>query len=729
MSPNKRKIFASDTSDEDDSFNRRRSSLRVNLSYCENLSDSGNGSLWRTEIEAAEKRIDTTRVSKRLMRSKRNDIYKKKYQLDSDNEEDLQIKNNTSKLAVNKDTNVPLNIKKGIQLKQLTVKLEDINIKENTLETNCKRLKDAILNKTKEIFNEENEVSKRTAMILNNEENYFEDIHDANIGNKSVMIDTITNHQLRNKAMEHKKYTNIVSNQQKDNQYSNIDATPTSSNKLDSSKRVIDKSRLTQRQLFPDDKKIEERVKCRIIENIVLKEKLPLLSVRQANQDGSPILSGSNRRLSLFRTKSKHSQNQSENHNITFSTIHSQNIGAPIVSSTFNEDIVTDENKDNNSYKEANNDMDISCATHTTNKVISMEMTEVHGNIRISEKHLSLQNTNLNASDCMDNNKKKKFKGKSLEQNRCVVQMQKTENTNSLVDKPTIQNNTGHFDLSCTDIADDQNIVIPMQTSSIDKMAVVIKPKPQLHERINKNRNKGRHTLSLSDTDNTIRSSLNVNTSLDAVTEANKEENVQKRNDYRVNNSNQDTSNNKESTALDDQYESSNITEISMKMNISVNSMRETWKRRSVHLQSLSSDKNDENTTKNHSNIDNQHSLAAENKKTNDIDFLENISLIQRLRNIFTQNQVPYNNKLNVSERKEKIRTDNRSGDVKFQSNEYMNGDSYVEGTPYPISRSVLFRTQLKHKTQNLDNSVTSSNNLNSINNKENIDKTKLDAS
>ncbi|EFN65625.1 Microcephalin [Camponotus floridanus] len=726
MSPNKRKIFASDTSDEDDSFKHRRSSLRVNLSYCENLTDSGNGSLWRTEIEADEKRIDTTRVSNRLSRSKRNDICRKKYQLDSDNEEDLQVKNDTSKFLINKDTNVSLPIKKGIQLKQLTVKLENINIKEKTLEANCKRLKDAILNKTKEIFNRESELSKRTAMILKNEENHFADIHNAIENKSTIILDTMTNHQLRNKAnIEHKKCTNIVSNQQTDNQYSNIVTTPTSSNKLNSSKRVIDKSRLSQRQLFAEeDKKIKEQAKCRIIEDIVLKEKFPLFSLRQADQDGSPILSGSNRRHSLLRTKSKYSQNQSENHNTTFSTIHSQNIGAPIVSSTFNENIMTDENKNNSPYNETNSDIDTSCAIRTTNKVISMEMTEVHGDIQISEKHLSLQNINSNAIDSI-NNKKKKSKEKSLEQSRCVIQMQKIEN-NSLVDKPTIQNNTAHFDLSCTDIANNQNI--PIQTSSNDKMIVVIKPL-QLHKHINKNRNKEQHMLSLSDSDsdNTIRSSLNVNTSL-TVTEANKEENVQKTNDYRVNNSNQErTTNNKESTASDDQYESSNITEISMRMNTSINSMRETWKRRN-HLQSLSLDKSDEDITENHSNMNNRHSLAVENKEANDLDVLENISLIQRLRNISTQNPVPYNSKLKVFDMKENVRTDNRFNDIKFQNNECTNRDSYIEGTPYPISRSVLFRTQLRHKTQNLDNSVTSSNNLNSMDRKENIDKTKSDA-
>lgn len=735
MNTDKRKIFASDTSDEDDSFKRRRSSLRVNLSYCENLTDSGNGSLWRTEIETDGK--DTAQSNKRLSRSKRHDIYEKKnHQLDSDNEEDLQVKSNMNKLVVSKNTNVSLRVKKRIQLKELRVNLEDINIKEKALEANCKRLKDAILNKTKEIFDRENELSKKTAMILKNEENHCaDDVHDANIKNKSIIIlDTMANHQLRNKAiMEHEKYTNSVNNQQRGNQYSNIVTTPTSSKKLESfSKGDIDKSRLTQRRLFDEeDKQKEGQAKCRIIEDIVLKEKFPLFSLKQTDQSGSPILSGSNRRLGLLRKSKLHSQSQSDNHNTTYSTIHSQcvDIGAPIVCSTFNEDIVTGENENNNPYNEVNNDMDTSRATHTTNNIMSMEMTEIHGGILMSEMHL--QSTNLNIINSNKNSEKKESKQKSLEQNKCVIQMQKTENINSLVDKPTTQNNIAHFDLSSTNVANDQNTIIPME-ANIEEAVVVIRTRSHIDDSGNKtkNHNKKRRTLSLSDSNNTIRSSLNVNTSLDAVTEADKEVNVQKTSDYRFINSNQNfktlKTNNEESITLDNQYESSNITEASMKMNTSVNSMRETWQRRSNHLQSLISNKNDEDTTENHPNMNSQHSLPAENEEANDD--LENISLIQRLRNICTQNPAPYNSKLRISEIKEKVRMDNRSNDVKIQRTEHTSGDSYVEGTPYPISRSVLFKTQLRHKTQNLDNSITSCSNLNSMGNKENIDKTKSDA-
>ncbi|XP_029154849.1 putative uncharacterized protein DDB_G0282133 [Nylanderia fulva] len=667
MSPNKRKILKSDISDDDDddddddSFKRRRTSLRVNLSYSENLTDSGNGSLWKTEIDT-EKGTDTVRTNRRLLRGKRNDTYKKNRQADFDNEEDSRVKNDTSKL-VNKDTNISFHIKEGIQLKRLTVNLEDMNltIKEKALETNCKRLKDAILNKTQEIFDRENEFSIKTAMILKDKRNHFaHDKHDANIENKSVVIlDAKPNHQSRNKAiMEHEKCTNIVSNQHRDNEYSNIVTTPTNGNQVESSKKAIDKSRLTQRRLFAEeDKQMEGQAKCKIIEDIILKDKFPLFSLRQTDQISSPILSGSNRRLTLRRTRSKIlSQNQSEKHNTTFSTIQSDDIGVPIICSTFNENMITEEKDKNSPNNEANSDADTSRATYTVNKVISMEMTEVHGGIRMSQKYPSLQSTN--SSNSIETNKKKESKGKSPEQNE-------TKN----------------------------------------------------HER---------RTLFLSDSDNTNRSSLNVNTSLDAMTEADKEENVRKTNDYKANNSNQSfkvtKTNNKKSTALDNQFESSNITETSsMKMNTSVNSIGKIWQRRSNHFQSLISDKNNEDTMKNHPSMDNQHLMAAENEEANDVDSLENISLIERLRNISTQNQVFHNNKSKVSETKEKLRIDNRSN-IKLPSSDRKNnsGDSYVEGTPYPISRSVLFRTLLRHKTQNLDNSVAScSNNLNSVDNKE----------
>lgn len=203
---------------------------------------------------------------------------------------------------------------------------------------------------------------------------------------------------------------------------------------------------------------------------------------------------------------------------------------------------------------------------------------------------------------------------------------------------------------------------------------------------------------------------MNVNTSLDAATKVSKARNVRKLSDYRTNDANQDfetTINNKESSVSersDDQHESVNTIRTSLQMNTSVDCMRKTWQRRN-------------NKDRNDSSMNTGYSSITKNKETNDIDFLENISLIERLRNISMGNQISHTVKSRVSKMKDE--------DKKRSSN---SGDSYsfVEGTPYPISRSVLFKSQLKYKTQHLNDTTNCSNNLNSMDSEENKDETKL---
>lgn len=701
MSPNKRKIFASDTSDEDDSFKHRRSSLRVNLSYSENQTDSGNGSLWKTEIENDKREADGMQTVRRLSRSK--NTYQKNRQSVPDSK-NMQAESDT-KNATNNNSETSTWVKEGIQLKRLTVDLEDISTKEQYLETRCKRLKDAILHKTKQIFDRENELSVKTTMVLGSQESRpASGAHNPNIRNETVLLD-ITDRHLKKKATgEYEQCPDTSSDRQKD-QYSNIVPTPKSVGRR-SLEKTVDKSRLTQRRLFiEEDKQVEGQTKCRIIEDIVLKKSLPIFSLRQTNQSNSPILSGSNRRLSLFRPRSKlRLQNQFDNLNNTCSTVHSvQNIGMPVGCSTFIEDNAMGD-------KGTNNEMDASLATHTTNKLISMEMTGIHGGIHMSKEHVFLQNGNSDANNYNEDSKKQKSE-KSM----------RNKNASSLDDveyptnKISTQNNSAHFNLSCKDNANNQDVanvhvdtIIPMQTST-EKAASITKARNVLQayecDSKTKRQNERRHTIFQSDSSSdTDRSSLNVNTSLDAVTEPGKP-NIRKSNiDYRTNNANQDfEANNKESIISKDEDKSTDTIRTSLQMNTSIDSMRHTCQKRH--------DKDDKD--QNHSNMSIEHSFT-ENKKTNHADALENISLIERLRNISMRNQISRNDKSRLSKmRDEDKRRSSNSGD----------SYSYVEGTPYPISRSVLFKSQLKHKTQHLDDAAAC-NNLNSVEEEKN-DKTK----
>ncbi|XP_018407591.1 PREDICTED: uncharacterized protein LOC108783513 [Cyphomyrmex costatus] len=665
MSYNKRKIFASDTSDEDDSFNnRRRTSLKVNLSHSENLTDSGNGSLWRTEIENDRGRMDMQTV-KTLSRKK--SMYEKNHEFDFDNKDMRAINYTDNTIDNNSDNSIQIN--KEMQLKHLTINLEDVSTKEHYLETSCNRLKDAILSKTKQIFDKENELSVKITNILGNKEDRFANsIHNPNTETETVVLDMT---DLKEKAArEHQQYTHSVNDQQREAQYSNIVATPTSNARRRSLEKTVDKSRLTQRRLFiEEDKQVEEQTKCRIIQDVILKKNFPLHSLTQANESsGSPILSSSNKRLSLLRRSKLHSQNKFENLNNTFSTVHSIqsfNTETPIVSSTFIEDNVT-------GGKGITNNVDASRATHTTTKVISMEMTEVHGGIHISEKkRVSVQTRNSPPymNNYNENSKKEQSKKESIKRNKTGIRSSRLEDVGHYVNEITASN--------------------------------VLQPHE--HDDKTKCQNEECCDMSASDNSDTIRSSLNVNTSLDAVTETSKTRNFRKPSEHRMDNVNQDfEANNKTSIVLNDQRESTNTVRTSLQINTSVDSMRKTWRRRS--------DKND----KDHSSM-NMECSSTENKEMNDIDSLENISLIERLRNISMRNEISHKDKSKVSKTKD---------EDKRRSSNNENSYSYVEGTPYPISRSVLFRSQLKYKTKHLDDNITCDSNLDSLENKEKDDKT-----
>lgn len=556
---------------------------------------------------------------------------------------------------------------------------EDIISKERALETNCRRLKDVILNKTKAIFNKENELSIKTTMILENKKNHFEgNTHNSNSKNKSNLLLKTNNHCLRNKiTMEHKQYTN----QQRGNRHSNI-ATPTSRNGQNY-KQIVDKSRLTQRRLFiTNDKQVEKYTKCRIIEDNVLKNKCSIFP-KQIDQS-SPILSGSNRRIG----SKLYLQNQSENHN-TFSTEHSaQNvdIGVPIICSTFIKDDTMKENKNKNSCNKTktDNDRNISHTTHTMNEVISMEMTEIC-DIQTGK----VQDKNLKVNDCNEDRGKKiqkeeKSEVKSLNRKKNVtIQKLKDNHLNKLA----VQNNISNA-LCANDAV---NTCVPLQVSTkYEEHAVTTKMHNtlQAQKSDNKIQSKKESILLLSDntnsTNSNIQSSLNVNTSLDVIVKTNK---VTSNQSFR-------TINNKKSIVLNNQCESINSTQTSLQMNTSIDSIRKTRLRRNncSIKQSFSQEKNIKDLRKNHSYRDNQY-LTIENKET-DNDFLENINLFERLKNISTQNQFSHKVQSNICEMRDKERVGNDKSNnlisLKYHFNDHTgnsdNNYSCIEESPYTIS-------------------------------------------
>lgn len=783
----KRRIIESDSSDEDEDFiKQRRSSLQVNLSY---TADSGHESTWRTEIENTG-RVDKIQTSRRLSRNKTarvgtacqskldsenlqsktdvnkyvinnsnstiNDETKKEIQLKqlTINLEDisrtapertacqskldngnLQSKADKNKYVIdNSNSTINDETKKEVQLKHHTINLEDISTKEHTLDLNCKRLKDMILSKTKEIFDKSNELSIKTTVVLTGRENSIaNDLCDLDINKKSVIVLNTTNDDFKSKISTECEHVN-------DNQSENYsyNVTPTLSNEQKIVKKSIDKTKLAPKQLFTTNKDVENKQNCRIIEDIILKKNIPVSSVREINPVSpilgssilnSPILSGSNKRLiDLRRRKSRlYTQSQFDDHDNTLSIIHSDyttNIGLPILSSTLIENNIMDKEPDKTVRNERENDISTSRTTHTENNVVSMEITEVHGGIRSSKRHLSLQNSHVNIDNCFKNNKEENSERGNLKRSKNIT-VQKLENANNSVNK-IIVHNTAYSDLLPAGVEKDQGIINVSADIHIFKNKETTEEVPlitracNVHER---NNSTEEQNTSFSDDgeSETIRSSLNVNTSLDIATANKQMRNVHKSisKDSKMITSNQNSgigTNNKKLIVSKDQ-ESINTIRTSLQMNTSVDSVYKTSKRENIHKQSVAQDKNDDMTKY----------LGI--KEINYVSSLDT-DLTNRLRNISSQNQVHCN--------ESKISKVRDTGDIeKIDShnlikNQYRKSDQssrdsvgYVETTPYPISRSVLLRSHLRNKTRNLDTISSLTNNLKDIDDKDNNGETK----
>ncbi|XP_011137888.1 putative uncharacterized protein DDB_G0286901 [Harpegnathos saltator] len=714
MSPNKRRMIVSDESSEDDTFKHRRSSLRVNLSYFTNFTDSGNESLGRTEAENDEKRMDKSQIDRRSSRNKH---------LSNSHNKTLRATGKKGKYTENKDSKVSLQVK-GIQLKHLTINLEDISAKEHVLDTNCKRLKDAILNKTKEIFDKQDELTVKTTKILANQENcsISNMIHNLN-ADKST-----SQHSENKKSMICNQYIDIANKQRKENECLNIDATPKNGERRNSEK-VVDRSKVTPKYLFAEKRKKQG---CRIITDVIVDKPFSLFPLKQVDQCGSPIISGSNRRLRLSRSRSKlFSQNQSENYNKTHLTAysdHSINIGQPITSSTFIENNTKNEEGSHHDEVNQQSNINISQPMHTINTLVSMNMTETHGGIQFREKYSSLSSGN--SCNSIITTEKEEFNNKNMEQDKNGISAQVLQNIDNSFNKLILQNSSTHSDIANNSNAIDvcsKTRIISTQSASAEEMTFTTRTCDALQAQKQNNQimkqNKKQCTLNLSD-NNSIRSSLNVNTSLDAVIGNSKEKNIKELDDHGITDRClKITINDKESIILDNQRESTNTNRTSLQVNTSIDSICDTWRRKNNHFneQSLIENKKNKHPI-DCASTDNRTSLIADNMQVNDVDSLENISLIERLRNITMWDKVPHNDKWKIPEMENKERTDIKSSNVisaKFQSSDSANNNSrdshsYVEGTPYPISRSVLFKMQLKHKTQNSNNNEENNDRTNS---------------
>ncbi|KAF7405285.1 hypothetical protein HZH66_004191 [Vespula vulgaris] len=353
MSPSKRKTININSEDES-SPKCRRSSLAVNLSYT-NLTDSGNGSLRKTQIKNNESFNDQ-------MQS---------YMIPNDDEEleIMQEEKNSSKTSnINKINNRGSCIEDKL-LRNIRVRIIDVkDIKEN--DATCEKLRNAILNKTREIFNKQDECAIKTNLVLQNQKNKVLTTTSQEIIDKSLIpIDEVTS---------------IQSNTHNENL--RIFSTPI--NKSCNVNESIDKSKITKRRLFTHNDIIDSQVIETVTEeNHDSENNLQQLSLTNFNYKSSPIISGNYKRhhisklslknLSETRTKCNLEEDLSQKTESNLSSLNDEieSIGTPIFCSTYNEEL----GGNNNKFIEEHN---INNERHKKNaKLVSMELTAVQGNI------------------------------------------------------------------------------------------------------------------------------------------------------------------------------------------------------------------------------------------------------------------------------------------------------------------------------------------------------------
>lgn len=430
--------------------------MAVNLSYT-NLTDSGNGSLRKTQIKSNESFINQTQSYDMLPKDDKELDRKQRSERSSSKKSDINKTNNISSC---KEDKLLQNIKVCI------VDIKHIKQTDGTYE----KLRNAILNKTKEIFNKQDECAIKTTLVLQNQNN-----ETLNTSSWKI-ID-----QLR---IPTDKITSIQDNAL--NEKLSIISTPV--NKNCNVNESIDKSKITKRKLFANNDIVNSRfVKSVTEENHKSKNSLQELSPTNLNYNGSPIISGNHKRhrisklslknLSKTRTKCNLEEDLSQETVSNLSTLNDdiESIGMPIFCSTYNEEL----GGNNNKLIEEHNINNRRRKKDTKNtKLVSMELTPVQVNVW-EQNDICMEKTNVINNSEIGN--RKESEGQSTKE--------KIHQTTSISDKGSV--------MSRETITKSSNIILQSSRHNTEENENIIPT-------IDKNE----------DSTEELESSLNVNTSV-----------------------------------------------------------------------------------------------------------------------------------------------------------------------------------------------------------------------
>ncbi|XP_053996417.1 probable basic-leucine zipper transcription factor J [Hylaeus anthracinus] len=325
-------------SDECDSLKCQRSSLAVNLSCCSNLVDSGNGSL---------------------------------RQIDAGYNDNTPTTSKGGKYGHSKS-------------KQRSILLENMSANDEILNRDCERLKEAILTKTKQVFDIQNELSVKTRIIL--ESKFSISNNDCMYNAANSKVSTISNISDR---IEHKDTQNSI------NQF--IGSTPKDMCNNKDIKDLRKQHKLKRRRLFNGSRHLNDTNMCN--NNVNGNSNSPILCSslsKDRSYRSSIVLAGSNKRPNTLNLS--HSV-ACKNPSASISSISEDDsifMAVPIGCSTMINDQILDPETEECSQTES----ELSPSnSHTNKNVCPMEIAHFQGGIISNDKQQSSLQATVEVSE------------------------------------------------------------------------------------------------------------------------------------------------------------------------------------------------------------------------------------------------------------------------------------------------------------------------------------------
>jgi hypothetical protein len=716
---------------KDDSFNFqiRRCSMKVNLSFVSNLSDSEHSLLKSASIESVKSTPEESVVHDDNVLETLNKCVTK-----TSNTNAIHINNGISPFLHNsKETT------------KIQNSLIDIKEKEQQLNKSCMQLKDAIMNKTKALFDQENELAIKTSKVLATgyslSTDEIIDVSDkrspsikVNIGKNDqiimsgdgrkrnpVQVNSMLSHSLNN---EHN-----ISLEKISNEYMLCNKSITSTPKKSRTERYINEkdigdktppiiSRIPVTRLFDDENHSNnESNKCDISHKLSYT---------------SPILSQGIRRSRVSRLSLKKKLTQISSDSSSPSVINenlcdknmfacSSFIDTKSKSNRENEICTTSNEEEKNKIDNYNTidlveDNNKTISISSSSKQSSMEITSIASHVPII--HRSFQNI---CKTVLIDNMPSTYNGiknyNLLIKEQVLPDVHKNKNSNKIVNslEPLEQIEINNAS---------QNISLDENTTS-DQMKLtdcIIQKENKIPNntenksiKINKMLSEEDGTVSQQSNAYSVTSSMQVSTSIDNVktiiVPSTMNQELDKSNKLICLKSSIDISQDKINNDITSRQPSTSTIRSSMQVNTSLDSIRKSpIIKNKLNFNNILSMVQESS----YNNI-NQNKITTSTSKSIDSDSdLENVSLMERIANIskikrtnniklnntgrnYTETQNLNLNKVKKSTEMLNIDSNTSSKSITSKSTSLVsNNSSIVEATPFPTSRSVLYKTMIK---------------------------------